>query len=69
MIRSQKREKPNLERNILSKKNKKQERRGNNSTKLTLLKLGFPEKIVGKIADFGLEFSFKRFWSHIWNEG
>lgn len=62
MIRSQKREKPNLERNILSKK---QERRGNNSTKLTLLKLGFPEKIVGKIADFGLEFSFKRFWSHM----
>ena len=47
-----------MELNILSKKKKKQETRGNNSTKLTLIKLGFPEKIVGKIADFDLEFSF-----------
>ena len=46
----EKREKPNFELSILAnKKKKKQETRRNNSTNLTVLKLGFPKKMLEKL--------------------
>ena len=49
--------KTHFERNFFANKKKKQETRGNNSTKVTLLVVF--QKNVGKIADFCVQFSFK----------
>ena len=63
MKRPQKQQKPNFEHNFLAKE---QERRGNNSTNLSLLLSGFPKKNVGKVVDFGLQFSFKDSLLSVW---
>ena len=55
MKRPKKREKPNLKHNFLAKDNKREEI----TPQLNLTYVRLSKKHVGKIDDFGLQFSFK----------